>query len=74
MSTIIDKQWVQPRLVALKTVQQHRQQQKESESRAIAKLIEQDALPHEAISKMYAVACKEKSWVQIQDPDKAQDQ
>ena len=53
---------------------QGRRQQKESESYAIAKLIGQDALTHEAISKMYAVACKEESWVQIQDPDKAQDQ
>ena len=67
-------QYKQPRLEALKIIQKHRQQQKESESYAIAKLIGQDALTHEAISKMYAVACKEESWVQIQDPDKAQDQ
>ena len=53
--------------MALQTIQQHRQQQKESESRAIAKLIEQDVLTHEAIAKMYAIASMRESWLKIQD-------
>ena len=56
-----------PRLKALQTIQQHRQQQKESESRTITKLIEQDVLTHEAISKMYAIASMRESWLKIQD-------